>query len=60
MLAEVEDRFEEMVRLTAALAEIRVPADVLVVSEEHAAEWGEVSGTMLSSALKEGRVVAQA
>lgn len=58
--AEVEDRFEEMVRLTRALGEIRVPAEVLVVSEEHVGEWGEVSGTMLSSALKEGRVVAQA
>lgn len=58
--AEVDDRFAEIVRLTAALAEIRMPADVLVVSEEHVAEWGEVPGTMLSSALKEGRLVAQA
>ena len=56
----VEDRFAEIVRLQRVLAPLRVPADVVVVSEAHVEEWGDVQNTMLREALREGRVLAQA
>ena len=56
----VEDRFGEIVRLQRVLAPLRLPADVVVVSEAHLAEWGDVQNTMLHDALREGRVLAQA
>jgi predicted nucleotidyltransferase len=57
---EVEDRFDEIVRLGRLLGDLRVPADVVVVSEEQVEEWGDVEGTMLHEALEEGRIVAEA
>ena len=56
----VEDRFAEIVRLQRVLAPLRLPADVVVVSEAHVEEWGGVPSTMLHEALREGRVLAQA
>ena len=56
----VDDRFAEIVRLQRVLAPLRLPADVVVVSEAHVEEWGEVPSTMLHEALREGRVLAQA
>jgi predicted nucleotidyltransferase len=56
----VEDRFAEIVRLQRVLAPLRLPADVVVVSEAHVEEWGDVQNTMLHDALREGRVLAQA
>lgn len=56
---EVANRIDEAVRLRRALNPLRVPADVIVVSEERVEEWGEVPGTMLHAALTEGRVLAE-
>jgi uncharacterized protein len=56
----VKDRFAEIVRLQRVLAPLRLPADVIVVSEDQVEEWGDVQTTMLHDALREGRVVAQA
>jgi predicted nucleotidyltransferase len=56
----VDDRFGEIVRLQRVLAPLRLPADVVVVSEAHVQEWGDVQNTMLHDALREGRVLAQA
>jgi predicted nucleotidyltransferase len=56
----VADRFGEIVRLQRVLAPLRLPADVVVVSEAHVQEWGDVQNTMLYDALREGRVLAQA
>lgn len=56
---EVDDRFGEMVRLGRILGRLLIPADVVVVSQEHAQKWGTVKGTMLHDALREGRVVAE-
>ena len=56
----VGDRFGEIVRLQRVLAPLRLPADVVVVSEAHVQEWGDVQNTMLHDALREGRVLAQA
>jgi hypothetical protein len=44
-----------MVRLTRELHSLRVPVDVVVVSEEYAEDWGGVEGTVVHAALTEGR-----
>lgn len=56
----VADRREESVRLRRELRGLGVAADVVVVSADHVAEWGEVKSTMLHEALTEGRVLATA
>ena len=56
----VDDRLGEIVRLQRVLAPLRLPADLVVVSEAHVDEWGDVQNTMLHDALREGRVLAQA
>jgi predicted nucleotidyltransferase len=56
----VEDHHGEVVRLQRVLAPLRLPADVIVVSEAHVEEWGDVASTMIHDALREGRVLAQA
>jgi predicted nucleotidyltransferase len=57
---EVADRFQETLRLRRALRPLRLPVDVVVVTEAHVREWGEVRNTMLHAALREGRVLAEA
>jgi predicted nucleotidyltransferase len=59
-LLVVEPRVDEIVRLQRVLAPLRLPADVIVVSEEHVEEWGDVESSMVHDALREGRVLAQA
>jgi uncharacterized protein len=54
----LESRRAEFVRLREALGAIGVPVDLIVVSSEHVAKRGEVQGTMVSEALREGRVLA--
>lgn len=56
---ELPDRFEETLRLRRALKPLRLPVDVIVVSENHVAEWGAVRNRMLHAALREGRVLAR-
>lgn len=56
---EVDDRFGEMARLSRILGRLLIPADVVVVSEQYAQRWGEVKGTLLHEALREGHVVAE-
>jgi predicted nucleotidyltransferase len=56
---EVADRHAEMVRLRAALYELRRPIDVLVYSEAQVEEWGDATGTVLHAALREGRVLVE-
>lgn len=52
---EVEDRGQESVRLDSTLTGLSVSADVIVVSEDSVREWGDVYGTVIHSALAEGR-----
>jgi uncharacterized protein len=56
----VEDRFGEIVRLQRELAPLRLPADIVVLSQQHVEDWQDVESTMLYDALREGRVLAQA
>jgi len=53
---EVNARREEMVRLRDALRPLRVPADVLVVSQKTYREWCDTPGTVLYEAAREGRI----
>jgi predicted nucleotidyltransferase len=57
---DVPNRHAEMVRLTRELHWLRVPVDVLVVSEAYAEDWGGVEGTVVHAALTEGREFASA
>ncbi|MFZ4539381.1 nucleotidyltransferase domain-containing protein [Propionivibrio sp.] len=54
---EVPDRAHEMVRLRRLLRPLRVPADILVYSEEEVKRWGDQPGSALYWALREGKVV---
>lgn len=56
---EVASRRAEAVRLRRALSGLEVPVDVIVVTEQHVEDWGDVKGTVLYEALREGRLLAQ-
>lgn len=55
---KVDDEAEESVRLHRTLRDLRVPADVIVVSREYADRWREVPGGLIHAALSRGRVLA--
>ncbi|MGN6254728.1 MAG: nucleotidyltransferase domain-containing protein [Solirubrobacterales bacterium] len=55
---EVDNEAEESVRLHRTLRDLRVPADVIVVSREYADRWREVRGGLIHAALSQGRVLA--
>jgi predicted nucleotidyltransferase len=55
---EVENEAEESVRLHRILRDLRVPADVIVVSREYAERWRAVRGGLVHAALSQGRVLA--
>ncbi|HEY3959790.1 MAG TPA: nucleotidyltransferase domain-containing protein [Solirubrobacteraceae bacterium] len=54
----VDDVAKESVRLRRALRGLEVWADVIVRSEESVREWRDVYGTVINSALREGRELA--
>ncbi len=53
----VSDWMAESVRLRRVLRGLPAAFDVVVVAEEHAQEWKDVYGTIVHSALTEGRVL---
>ena len=53
----VLDRRAEMVRLRDVLRPLRLPVDVLVVSDATFARWSTVPGTVIWHAAHEGRLV---
>jgi len=55
---EVERPRAESARLRCALLDIDAPIDVIVVSGRHVEEWGGVEGTLVHTALTEGRVLS--
>jgi predicted nucleotidyltransferase len=54
---EPVDRHKEMVRLRRALSPMRIPVDIVVKGAHMVREWGEVPGSFLYNALREGRMV---
>ncbi len=55
---EVEKPARESVRLRRTLDGMLVAADIIVVSEERVREWREVHGSVIKTALSEGRELA--
>lgn len=49
-----------MIRLQRSLRGLGIPVDVLVFTERQVAEWGNVRGTVLYPALREGIVLYEA
>jgi predicted nucleotidyltransferase len=56
---EVDNEAEEAVRLHRTLRDLRVLADVIVVSREYVDRWREVRGGLIHAALSQGRVLAE-
>jgi predicted nucleotidyltransferase len=57
---DVEDRFEETIRLRQALRGLLMPIDLIVMSEHDFKERSGVVGTVAHAALREGRVLYDA
>lgn len=55
--AQVSHEGEESVRLRRKLRGLGISADVIVVSEQHVRDWGEVRGSLVHAALAEGRTL---
>jgi predicted nucleotidyltransferase len=55
--SEVDDDGAEAVRLMRVLRDLRVPTDVIVVSERYAEDWRDVRGTLVHAALSQGRLL---
>lgn len=57
---ELKSRRMEMVRLRDVLSPLRIPVDVLVISEKTYQEWRDTPGTVIYEAVVDGRVVYEA
>lgn len=57
---EVPTRRAEMVRLRNVVRPLRIPVDIVVVSEEEFRDWAHLKGTILYWAATEGRVLHEA
>lgn len=55
----VDDRIAEAIRLRRALGDIGVPVDIVVLDEAVAERRAKVPGTMVHSAMRDGRLIAQ-
>jgi predicted nucleotidyltransferase len=53
----LENRHEEIVRLRRALAPLKIPVDILVVSLDDFKKWSEAPSTTLYWAKREGKVL---
>jgi predicted nucleotidyltransferase len=56
---EVDNEAEESVRLHRILRDLRLPADVIVVSRDYADRWRDVRGGLVHAALSQGRVLVE-
>ena len=54
---ELKGRRMETVRLRDVLSPLRIPVDVLVISEKTYQEWKDLPGTVIYEAGLEGRIV---
>ena len=57
---DVPDRGAEMVRLNRVLSPLRMPVDLLVVSEDVFQYWCDTPGTVYFEAATEGKVLYEA
>ena len=56
--AEVENEAEESVRLARELRDLRIPVEIVVVSRGYFDAWRNVRGSIVHSAVEDGRVLA--
>jgi len=56
----VQSKVKEIMRLRKLLRSLRLPIDVMVVSEQDVKDWGALPGTTLYWAMKEGEVLYEA
>jgi len=54
---EVESPGAEAARIYQALADIGVPVDIVVVRKAYVERYGDLVGTVVRPALREGRVI---
>ncbi len=54
---ELKARRMEMVRLRDVLSPLRIPVDILVISEKTYNEWKDAPGTVIYEAALEGRIL---
>ena len=57
---DVQTRRKEMVRLRRLLRPLRIPVDIIVVSEKDFNEWADTPGNICHEAASEGRVMYEA
>lgn len=55
---EVGNEAEESVRLSRELRDLRIPVEIFVVSRGYVDAWRDVRGSIVHSALSQGRVLA--
>ncbi|MFC1974909.1 nucleotidyltransferase domain-containing protein [Chloroflexota bacterium] len=53
---KVKNRRKEMVRLHDTIRSMRIPVDILVVSQSTFDEWANVPGTIIHKAVSEGKL----
>ncbi len=57
---QVKDRVAEMARLNRALGFLRLPIDLLLVSQEKFDYWSDTPGNVYYRAKREGKVIYEA
>lgn len=57
VVPHVQDRMAEIVRLGRVLSPLRLPVDLLVVSDDVFSYWCHTPGNVYSAALAEGKVL---
>ena len=57
---QVGDIMAEMVRLRRAISPLRIPADVIVVSEAHYKYWSDTPGNLMFEVAMDGKVLYEA
>ena len=57
VLPQVENKRKTMVAILSALRDMPVAKDVVVTTPDEISEWGDVIGTVLRPALREGKVI---
>lgn len=57
VLSEVEDKRRAAVEMLRAVGDLPVAADIVVSTPEELARRGQIKGTVLRAALREGKVV---
>ena len=57
---QIHNKRKEMVRLRKAVKSLRVPVDIFVTDNDTIDKWGNLNGTVIYWALKEGKALYEA